>query len=204
MRLYLDLMFEARNRLDAISTIHLNQAKLGPGIVRELCYLQLRILCELIAMSCLVAHGDSPRTLREIYQADKIVNAMSKLREHFYPLPATRVTRDNHTLIKGLPDANHLAKADLVKLWGISGDVLHRSPLSKLEKRDASDVADCSDVLSWQAKVCGLLNEHLIALGGRRGLLVSLSVEGTNKPQASIFDVDPDAGTMKVRTFTAV
>ncbi len=58
LKLYLALMEEARVRLDAINHAFQNDAGLPPRMVRETCYLQLRFLCEIIALGCLVAHGD--------------------------------------------------------------------------------------------------------------------------------------------------
>jgi hypothetical protein len=62
-RAYATLMDEARARLDAIPIIH---SALGPFVptyvVDESAYTQLRMVCEIIAIGCLVAHGDIPAT----------------------------------------------------------------------------------------------------------------------------------------------
>lgn len=57
--LYADLMNEVKVRIAAIDagTGGLLGALPAP-IVQEHCYLQLRMCCELIALGCLVAHGD--------------------------------------------------------------------------------------------------------------------------------------------------
>src|SRR5215211_5690148 len=62
----------------------------GP-IVREFCYLQLRMLCELIALGCLVAHGDiraaQSKDLQKEWSAYRIMDALEKLHPGFYPRP---------------------------------------------------------------------------------------------------------------------
>ena len=58
VNLYRVLMFEARMRIEAINVILDGRTGLPEGILRELCYLQLRMLCELIALGALVIHGD--------------------------------------------------------------------------------------------------------------------------------------------------
>ena len=60
-------------------------------VQREFCFLQLRLLCELVALSCLVAHGTYPlckptRAEKKAYSADEIMKKLEELRPHFYPL----------------------------------------------------------------------------------------------------------------------
>jgi hypothetical protein len=62
------------------------------SLTGEFCYFQLRIICELIALACLTAHGDIQGTksnrLQEAYQADLIIKALTKLHAKFYPVPS--------------------------------------------------------------------------------------------------------------------
>jgi|SRR5882724_2304781 len=55
----------------------------------EFCYLQLRMLCELIAVGCLVVHGDVEGTkgLCKVWAADKVMKRLEKLHPDFYPHP---------------------------------------------------------------------------------------------------------------------
>jgi len=57
-----------------------------PQIVREHCYLQLRMICELIAFGCLVAHGEikevqQPKLQKE-YAANKIMEELENCIPH--------------------------------------------------------------------------------------------------------------------------
>src|SRR5262245_46244893 len=90
---YCDLMEEIKRRLDVVSAII--AGKCGPlpkKVAEELCYLQLRMTCELIAMACRVAHGDISGTrtssIRKRYEADWIINMLEKLHPAFYPEPS--------------------------------------------------------------------------------------------------------------------
>jgi len=56
--LYANLMEEIKVRLDCINAAMQGRLMLPSPIVREFCYLQIRFLCELVALSCLIAHGD--------------------------------------------------------------------------------------------------------------------------------------------------
>src|SRR3981081_1197973 len=89
--LYANLMDEVKVRIDCIDKAVHGRAHMPGPLVREFCYLQLRVLCELIALSCLVAHGDiavkySKRIGKE-WSADKIIDQLTILHPNFYPQP---------------------------------------------------------------------------------------------------------------------
>jgi len=87
-------------------------------IVREFCYLQLRMLCELIALACLVAHGDitaaQPNKLRKAYEADKILAQLATLHQHFYPQPIRWKDRTAGQL-EIIQTGNFLTKEELLR-----------------------------------------------------------------------------------------
>jgi hypothetical protein len=60
IRTYCDLMEEIKHRYDALGAAAAGKfAPLMPDpCALEFCYLQLRLICELIALACLVAHRD--------------------------------------------------------------------------------------------------------------------------------------------------
>jgi len=164
-RLYRNLMVEAMFRLDLVDAIYEARATSEARVVREICYLQFRFLCEIIALGCIVAHGSYTKRLLETREPDKILNEMQKLNEHFYPQPI-EATFDPATKahnIKVTPQKNHLTKKELAKLWGKCGDALHLAPLKKALKAQSHD-PDLKDIVTWSAKLSGLLADHIIAL----------------------------------------
>ena len=58
--LYCSLMFEARHRIDFLLRLCGDDYKLPDQPAYELGYLQLRLICETIALACLAVHGDVP------------------------------------------------------------------------------------------------------------------------------------------------
>ena len=89
---YSELMEEAKFRLSAMDTALGGQTGLPKGAIREYCFLQLRMLCELIALACLTAHGDLETSkLKGAYEADRIIRRLQRLHSEFYPIGATRV-----------------------------------------------------------------------------------------------------------------
>src|SRR5438477_5038488 len=87
LQLYADLMEEVKHRNRSVTETLRNKSGHPGPIVREFCYLQLRMLCELIALSCLVAHGDIqlPRQLRKAYAADDMLKQLEALHPNYYP-----------------------------------------------------------------------------------------------------------------------
>ena len=55
-KVYLHCMVEIKERLRVIETIQ--SIEMPSLFVKEACFLQLRYVCELIAIGCLVAQGD--------------------------------------------------------------------------------------------------------------------------------------------------
>jgi hypothetical protein len=121
MDAYSILMLEAKRRLFAIDMALEGKTGLPNGVICEFCFLELRVLCELIALGCLTAHGDLMTGKRRgTWQADKIVRDLEELHPDFYPIAAT----------EGV-----FTKEELVKLWRKCGEVLHRGTFETLWSR---------------------------------------------------------------------
>src|SRR6516162_9507585 len=127
MDAYSILMHEAKHRLWAMDTALGGQTGLPDGAIPELCFLQLRMLCELIALGCLTAHGDVVTgKLKEEYKADKILSRLQQLHSDFYPYAATRTEAGIELRKDGF------TKEELTKLYWKCGDVLHRGTVETL------------------------------------------------------------------------
>jgi hypothetical protein len=87
---YKDLMREVLFRIEYINTIIGGKSGIPHVLASEIAYLQLRMICEIIAIGCLVAHGDLPAThtkkLQETWEPHKILAALQRLRSYFYPI----------------------------------------------------------------------------------------------------------------------
>lgn len=132
----------------------------------ELCFLQFRMICELIALGCLAVHGDVPGALsarmREAHQADFILNALEKLHPRFFPEPGIVVTNPDGGEYF-LPVENALPKAELIKLYWRCGEVLHRGSFKRIE---APRTIDMNEIEPICQKIADLLKFHRIALVG--------------------------------------
>src|SRR5665213_3618026 len=120
--LYCDLMEEIKARHSIIENVFAGKFNLPPFAASEFCYLQLRVVCELIALACLAAHGDIEATrkgkLFKAYNADQIIKDLGRLHPDFYPRPTKQVIDDKGVPIKVTPiTSGYLTKEDLLTLY---------------------------------------------------------------------------------------
>jgi hypothetical protein len=172
MDLYAGMMGEAKMRINSIEYAISGLLGFHPVIIREFSYLQLRMLCELVALGCLVAHGDIPATrtnkLSKAYQADEILSALEHLHPDFYPHPFKQIAHPKYQQI--IPaGTDFLTKKELMTLTRKSGEIVHRGNLRRLLKGPISAQYDHPDVRGWLAKIKLLLESHFIALTGGKG-----------------------------------
>jgi hypothetical protein len=164
--LYSHLMLEIRNRTDLISAILADAILLPKYAAYEVCYLQFRLICELIALSSLAVHGDIPATrsgrLTRAYQADAILNALEKLHPAFYPKPGRQVIGPDGKVKEVIPITDgFLTKPELLALYHECGDLLHRGTLRTIKPRTAGDFSKINQTC---LKIVKLLNHHQIPL----------------------------------------
>jgi hypothetical protein len=166
INLYASLMEEAKARMAAIDATLGGKTQLEEIFGDEFCTLQLRMLCELIALGCLVAHGDIQATqtgrLQKEYSAEKICERLEKLHADFYPHPVRQVAPNPpHHL--GLEDivTGYLTKTELVRLVGRCGNVLHRGSAKTLL---SPRVLGPAEIAAWTLKIRTLLDIHWFAL----------------------------------------
>jgi hypothetical protein len=183
---YSGLMEEAKYRLLAMDTALGGRTGLPDGAIREYCFLQLRMLCELIALGCLTAHGDlGTGKLKEVYEADKIIRRLQRLHSEFYPFAAT-LDLDQYQV---RPKLGGLTKEELVKLYWRCGDVLHRGSFKALPSRKYSD-ADIEEIGMWKQKIEILLSCHVIEMADKK----------TDKKTWVVFRLRNEEGNVEWRT----
>ncbi len=177
---YRALMEEIKWRSQIIGSAHtLPLPRLGA--VAELSYLQLRMVCEVIALGCLLVHGDVPgsRTvrLRTTSKADFIIKALEKLHSEFYPVPCEiRYDLNNQPwAIINDPIDNKpiLDKPSLLSLYYECGSFLHRGDLDFVLPATIRTVK-LNTIQNWLAKITNLLQNHEIQLANGGKLLIDM------------------------------
>ncbi|GLI23431.1 hypothetical protein GGQ86_003033 [Xanthobacter flavus] len=169
--LYASLMDEVKVRIGAINQLLAHPLLFPFPIRREFGFLQLRMICELVALGCLVAHEDIKATqssdLRKKYAADEIINRLSDLHSDFFPTPHVRTEngRLNNITPKTEP---YLTKDEMIKLVRECGDILHKGSLKKLIKPKYPIKYEIDDLVLYTNKLIRLLESHHInRLDGR-------------------------------------
>jgi len=186
LTMYGQLMEEVKVRFQVINLAAQGHTQLAAPFVREFMYLQTRLLCELIALGCLVAHGDigslQSHKVGRTFSADEILDRMSKLRPHFYPI-AMRET--SVVLVDGGPKRNHnleaiepspLPKEDLLSIYAKTHKYLHRGSLKKLLSADAilDMTINVPEIISYIQKMADLLSHHAIPINENKVMLCLL------------------------------
>ncbi|WP_156375825.1 hypothetical protein [Methylobacterium sp. Leaf125] len=178
-QIYANLMNEIRVRINFLGSMIASRDTWPPRLFQEFAYLQLRMLCEQIALGCLIAHGDikDKGTLRE-WHTPRIMREMEKLNPDFYP-KGIRVRREGENFALDEYLVPQLKREELIKLWQISGNFLHRGSGKTLvnESPEGPEV-DIDEILSWSNKILNLMEQHIISSSDKKShLVVALSSE---------------------------
>ncbi|WP_194455333.1 hypothetical protein [Bradyrhizobium sp. CCBAU 53421] len=173
--LYCSLMDEIKFRIEWIKSVIHAKISIAETIGRDIGFLELRLICELIALSCAVAHGDIKETRRgrftEKYQADFFMKALEALKSDFYPKPMLMIegqppipTAVGQIVLPPPPmQSGFLTKSDLVKLYRDCGERLHRGYLPDI--LDGKQIeSEYSMIGKAVDKIVYLLNYHAIDL----------------------------------------
>lgn len=176
MTLYADVMAEIKVRMTSIVTAAHSKTGLPSPLVREFCFLQLRMVCELIALGCLAAHGDikaaqSGKLMKE-YSAERIFAQLENLHPDFYPHPV-------RSTLEG-PGRHHLqpitegflTKADLLRLYTKCGSIFHRGNVKKLLSDRMPTQFNFPEITGWTEKILVLLRVHRVALLGNMAAFI--------------------------------
>jgi hypothetical protein len=178
LELYHSIMEEAKTRVDAINVVLRGSMGLAERAAAEFCFLQIRMLCELIALGCLVAHGEieETKTLSKIWAADEIVKRLERLNPAFYPNPVVFTNPEpGHWHLEDFPNDNYLKQGEFGRLVGITGDILHKGSLSRLAKGKTSAECTIERALHWGQKTVNLINQHRVGLVGNNHIVCALA-----------------------------
>ena len=165
--LYAQLMEEIKRRTEVIRQVLDGTYPMPLMAGFELCYLQLRKVCEVFALACLAAHGDIPgvrsKLLQKTYNADHIIKQLGNLHSQFYPMPSKqKIDLISQQAIEVEPiTSGFLTKADLLSLYGECGNYLHRGSIRQLLTK-WEPMLDFDKVATWIGKIITLLSHHQI------------------------------------------
>jgi hypothetical protein len=201
--LYLSIMEEVMIRAFSINTTIKTPTKIPQPLIRECCYLQVRMLCELIALGCLVAHGDITNTnyfQNKAYKADDILQQLEKLHPNFYPIPFKPIfSEPTAEFPKGgiglAPmEADYLKKDELIALYAKCGSVLHKGTLRRFLKiKMEPEPNPYREVVRRTQKLINLMTAHRISRKGNLlhfMALLNLTAPDSDQANVQVFLVE--------------
>jgi hypothetical protein len=177
---YRSLMNEIKFRVESLNqALGGELAVLKPVFIEEFCYLQLRMICELIAFGCLIVHGTlKPRQdLFKTHKADWIAAELSKLHSDFFPKPI-ELTETAHGPTWTIKKGGYLTMAELKRLSTREcGKHLHRGSAKDVIDKPLSP--QLPKVAEWRNKIGELLEHHYIVTPDTNYLFeVSMNLDG--------------------------
>jgi hypothetical protein len=195
--LYASIMEEVKIRVAAIEAALGGSLPIHGALTREFCFLQLRMLCELIALGCLAAHGDIVATtnLRKEWSAGTIIAGLSALHPEFYPAPLKEETVSPGRKYFTAINSGYLTKPELLALNGLCGNVLHRGSMKKLLSSAKPPQLSLSDVAAAVNKLQTLLSIHTTLLVDGNTILICTmkNIQNNDKVQVALGTRDPAA-----------
>jgi len=190
---YLNVMSEINSRIRLIKSVRLST--LPYGMVRELCHLQLRHVCELIAIGCLIVQGDytSSSVFSDEYNPSKIFRALEKLYEGFFPQPVSITTENNNIHYHANAKLSAITRKEIETLWGITGNYLHRLQIRKfLRADDVQDINFWPSIDEYVRKIETLLNPHGVPMHNPKMLVIAGLENSEGKPYLTLIDYFPN------------
>lgn len=164
--IYRQLMTEAKERILSINTLTNDQRGIPSALVYEYGILQVRMLCEIIGLACLIAHGDlvakAKPDLRKAYAPGRIFTELERLHDDFYPVPVVpeKTSYGWHMAIYVGPA--YITKSEVAHIWSQCGDILHRGSLKRLLSFNSPKQENFPDLNDWGQKIANLLSTHRI------------------------------------------
>ena len=200
--LYFSAMHEVRERLRSIDA--LVASDWVPLFVEEFCQLQLRLICECIAVACLAAQGDfkTHKAFTERHEPGAIFKALKGLYPGFFPSPSLMIKNGpNSWHFDDVGHGNAVTAGEIVEIWNRSGNRMHRGSA----KRFLKDVinTDLLEVTRKKEKIWNLILDHIVVLSDRTSRLhVSMDRYG-EAIRCHFLIIDSVRGTAAVEVFDA-
>jgi len=202
---YLPLMHELASRLDLIGRFCKRDYDIPFPYAREFIYLQLRQVCELIALGCLQLHGDLPiaslKTSKAEWNAGKIMHLLSRHHSHCFPMCVKTNAGPDGLSITANHNPDALTFDEYNSLYHECGKFLHRGSIRAMQAASPLNESDLENLVRWHRKIIALLNEHMVGRASHISFyLISLRTEA-GFPQCSVLTKSTDNG-MAVEQYT--
>jgi hypothetical protein len=185
--LYLALMEEIKVRIEYVNAATGGKFSLPHRLVREFCFLQLRMIFELIALGCLCAHSRhaNVKNLEKLWNTNELIARLNSLNPEFFPKAVT---------VKEMPwgfdcfdvTPPPITKKQFLNLYGRCGEGVHRGSLRKLVSALPSSPLTFTYVHDILRSIVNLLNTHRIPSPDLKTHYVCNMINGPGQKAAMI------------------
>jgi hypothetical protein len=170
-QLYMRLMAEVKLRtevIDRCTVPPIAKPLFGDeAFAVEFTMLQLRMICELIALACVVAHDDIALTrgpkLRKDYSAYRIFGKLARYHPDFFPRPVTITQSTPHTGNLTPVSEGCISREELEDLYHYCHEMLHRGRVHQVLDGEIREYR-FRDMYAATNKIANLLRVHVIKL----------------------------------------
>ena len=184
VHVYCRFMEEVKMRLGAIQNTvkQITADPKGPDSILqcEFAYLQLRYVCELLALSALAAQKPYGLTdvLLESFHARRALNDLSEINGNCFPRPV-KITRADGKISLDVSDIGALKRKELQRIYDKLGSRLHRGRFRQAFE-GKPPVYDIKALDRWARKIGSLLSHHAMMLLDHGLILVVHLTSGPN------------------------
>jgi hypothetical protein len=202
LRAYLGFMREIKHRHQQISAVFSGEHGLTRQFVHDLGWLQLRLMCETLALACLVVHEAIPvsRTLKmqREYKANVILKKLEELHPSYFPKPMVEQPDSDYPGVMRVSDKEDgfLSKRELVKLYGVPGEHLHRGSLDDIAQKKRAFPFDAKTVTRPLGKIAELLELHTIQPIDPSWVYLVRMANSRNQVELKGYQRTPDGGSV--------
>lgn len=162
---YRQLMELVKERCIVIEIITADQHGLSDWAINEICYLQLRLICESIALACLSAHGEDlgviRRMLRE-WSANTIMNNLEALHPDFFPRAVHFTGMHGNTAVHEKV-VGAMTKAEFIVMYGQVHQQMHQGNLKEVFSNQHL-TRDFEPIREYCTRLTQLLEQHEFSL----------------------------------------
>ena len=169
------------------------------GMAIEFLYLQLRMICESIALACLIAHHDIRETkskkLFNNWSARQIIDQMERIHKDFYPRPVEQILDTDGKVIGVSSIINgYLTKDRFLSLYDECNAKLHLGSLKNNLQPLKEGPLKVDPIILWHNEIMALLNIHWIPLAdGKSQLWTIMQTNPQNRVSVDLYRDDPPA-----------
>jgi hypothetical protein len=166
---YSEIMREIKFRLSAIGSAMNGETKLQRMLAQEFCFLQLRMVCELVALACLCAHGDLSEAsrLKTEWSPETILGKLETLQKHFFPWPSRQLPGTGKIKFRIWDDDQRpdcITKDELLKLYGLCGNYVHRGKFRDIFDIRRARIVSFETIQGYCQKIINLLGNHSVLI----------------------------------------